>query len=292
MRYFLIVLLVLPLSLRGDEPELPRLSEVVSHLVSELAADEDVNTDILLQLPIEYQVPALRMNLFTKETDERYRRFYQEASAREVAEYYTRERIAMDQVCGYYGVDPLLVASLWFVESDLGRNRGDFPVASLFVTLTLLTDSTVLEWNLERALQQNENGESRKVLEQRLLKSSRRKRNWALRELGYLLRLYDQQQLTALQGSWAGALGISQFLPSSVYHYGVDQDGDGVIDLNQQLDALASTANYLRENGWRGSLNEKKMRKVIWRYNHSQPYVEAVYTLYTRSRQIIVQEQP
>ncbi len=55
-----------------------------------------------------------------------------------------------------------------------------------------------------------------------------------------------------IKSSWSGALGLGQFIPSSYNFYGVDYDGDGLVDMyNSQKDGIASVANYLRENGWK-----------------------------------------
>jgi len=55
-----------------------------------------------------------------------------------------------------------------------------------------------------------------------------------------------------IKSSWSGALGLGQFIPSSYNYYGVDYDGNGIVDMyNSRKDGIASVANYLRENGWK-----------------------------------------
>ncbi|MEM7046501.1 MAG: lytic murein transglycosylase [Pseudomonadota bacterium] len=117
---------------------------------------------------------------------------------------------------------PVIVA-LWGVESDFGRITGSTPVASALATLAF-------EGRRERFFTQ---------------------------ELFTLLRLIDTGQIPALgpegalQGSWAGAMGQSQFMPSTLAAYGVDADGDGRVDLWSSLpDVFASIANFLRQEGW------------------------------------------
>ncbi len=80
----------------------------------------------------------------------------------------------------------------------------------------------------------------------------------------------------AVKGSWAGAFGIPQFMPSSYVIFAVDEDNDGVIDLYDYPDAFASVANYLNRVGWKTG-NEKRMRQAIYRYNHEKAYVNAVF---------------
>ena len=76
-------------------------------------------------------------------------------------------------------------------------------------------------------------------------------------ELGYFLSLMQQQQRDpgSLLGSYAGAIGLPQFMPSSWTKYAVDYDGDGHIDLlGSPIDAIGSVANYLKAHGWQKGL--------------------------------------
>ena len=73
------------------------------------------------------------------------------------------------------------------------------------------------------------------------------------------------------EGSWAGAFGIPQFIPTSYLEFGVDGNKDGKVDLFNLEDALYSIANYLVKNGW-----QKNKSKALYAYNHSLNYVEGV----------------
>ncbi|MCX8015750.1 MAG: lytic murein transglycosylase [Patescibacteria group bacterium] len=78
-------------------------------------------------------------------------------------------------------------------------------------------------------------------------------------------------------GSYMGAFGLPQFLPSSYLQYGVDGDGDGRVDLNKVDDAVMSVARYLRAHGWkRGDFYRQK--EAILSYNHDLAYVLAIIT--------------
>jgi membrane-bound lytic murein transglycosylase B len=75
------------------------------------------------------------------------------------------------------------------------------------------------------------------------------------KELLNALRILDQGHITpeAMVGSWAGAMGQSQFMPSSFLAYAVDWDGDGRRDIwGTRADVFASIANYLARSGWKG----------------------------------------
>ena len=79
-----------------------------------------------------------------------------------------------------------------------------------------------------------------------------------------------------IKGSFAGAFGIPQFLPSNYIKFGVDGNGDGKVSLFTMEDAVLSTANYLAGFGWKAALPLPEKRKVIWNYNRSEAYVSAV----------------
>lgn len=129
-------------------------------------------------------------------------------------------RDLLARVSAQYGVDPATIVAVWGVESDYGRVFGKRPLLQSLATLSC-------------------NG---------------RRQPFFRGELLALLRLLDAGELSAdgLTGSWAGAFGHTQFMPSTYARIAVDGDGDGRRDLVASIpDALASTANYLKQAGWR-----------------------------------------
>jgi membrane-bound lytic murein transglycosylase B len=78
-------------------------------------------------------------------------------------------------------------------------------------------------------------------------------------------------------GSYMGAFGLCQFLPSSYLQYGVDGNGDGRIDLNNVADAVMSVARYLRTHGWKKG-DFYRQKEAILNYNHDLPYALAIIT--------------
>ncbi|WP_442682941.1 lytic murein transglycosylase [Stenotrophomonas sp. JC08] len=129
-------------------------------------------------------------------------------------------RALLEQVSARYGVDAATIVAVWGVESDYGRVFGKRPLLQSLATLSC-------------------NG---------------RRQAFFKSELLALLKLIDKGDLQAdgLTGSWAGAFGHTQFMPSTYARIAVDGDGDGRRDLVASIpDALASTANYLKQAGWR-----------------------------------------
>lgn len=131
---------------------------------------------------------------------------------------YDRELRAAEQ---RFGVDRYVIAAIWGVETDYGRETGSSYIPHALATLTCLGE---------------------------------RRRDFWRGELIAALRLVDRGDLTLdeLYGSWAGAFGQTQFIPSTYERLAVDFDGDGRRDLVKSVaDALGSTANYLNRSGWR-----------------------------------------
>lgn len=119
-----------------------------------------------------------------------------------------------------YGVPASIITAIWGMESNYGSNFGSFSTVDALATLAY----------------------------------DGRRRAWARGELLAALRIVQRGDIAAdtLLGSWAGAMGHTQFLPSVYLAYAVDGDGDGRRDIwGSVSDVVASTANFLAQSGWR-----------------------------------------
>ena len=130
-------------------------------------------------------------------------------------------RELFDQVAERFGVQPRFVAAFWAVESDFGRVQGGFPVIQALATLAF----------------------------------DNRRGSFFRKQLFAALEIIDEGSVTLAEfkGSWAGALGQPQFLPSVFLQSAVDFDGDGRRDIwSTTADVIASAANHLADLGWLG----------------------------------------
>jgi membrane-bound lytic murein transglycosylase B len=119
-----------------------------------------------------------------------------------------------------FGVQPRFIVALWAVESDYGKYTGGYSEIGALATLAYASG----------------------------------RKDFFRKELLDALRIIDQGNITAeaMTGSWAGAMGQCQFMPSSFRRYAVDFDGDGRRDIwGSQADVFASIANYLASLHWR-----------------------------------------
>lgn len=131
-----------------------------------------------------------------------------------------RHAALLDEIEARFGMDRHIVVAIWGLESSYGAVRGDVPTLSALATLA-------------------HEGRRGAYFEGELLAA-----------LGFLDR--GEVAPDALKGSWAGAMGHTQFMPGSLAAHGVDLRGDGRRDIwsDDPADALASTAAYLSANGW------------------------------------------
>ncbi|MBL9050800.1 MAG: lytic murein transglycosylase [Tabrizicola sp.] len=129
-----------------------------------------------------------------------------------------KHRALLERIEAEYGVEKEIVAAVWGLESAYGTYRGDLPVLGSLATLAY-------------------EGRRGAFFEAELIAA---------------LRIVDGGHVESFTGSWAGASGHTQFMPSSWEKFAVDFDGDGKRNLwgEDPADALASTANYLRHWGW------------------------------------------
>lgn len=136
---------------------------------------------------------------------------------------YQQHRQLLNQVAEVYGVQPRFIVALWGNESNFGKIMGKFPVLSALSTLAY----------------------------------DGRREAFFKKQLFAALSILEQGHIeqSAFLGSWAGAMGQSQFMPTSFLTYAVDFDKDGKKDIwSNPADVFASIANYLKQEGWNGDL--------------------------------------
>jgi membrane-bound lytic murein transglycosylase B len=149
-----------------------------------------------------------------------------------------------------YGVPAEYIAAIIGIETVYGKNVGKYPV---FDTLTTL------------AFEKNRrNNFFKKQLEEFII----------------LISQYNKTDPKTIKGSYAGAMGLGQFMPSSYKHFGVDYNQDGEINLDHPEDTIASIANYLKDHGWKS--DEKVATRVSYKGNRFRKYKTGYNITYNR----------
>lgn len=129
-------------------------------------------------------------------------------------------RADIDAAAARYGVPAEVLLAIWGMESNFGSNYGSTPTVDALATLGF----------------------------------DGRRGDWARKELLAALQILDRRDIDRahMVGSWAGAMGQTQFMPSTFLTYAVDADGDGRRDIwGSMADVMASTANFMSRSGWR-----------------------------------------
>lgn len=132
---------------------------------------------------------------------------------------YQEHRVALERIGREYGVQPRFIVALWGVESNFGRLMGSYNVVEALSTLAY----------------------------------DGRREAFFRKQVMAALQILNEGHITPenMKGSWAGAMGQPQFMPTSFLTYAVDGNNDGKIDIWQNVDdVFASAANYLKLSGW------------------------------------------
>ncbi len=105
-----------------------------------------------------------------------------------------------------------------------------------------------------------------------------KKSEWAYNELKAFLEYTDKEVTDPfeIQGSFAGAMGICQFMPSNILTLAKDGNNDGRINLFNHADAIMSIASYLKHYGWYPGIDRNGAYNVVYTYNHSSYYVNTI----------------
>ncbi len=130
-------------------------------------------------------------------------------------------RALLEKVAAQYGVQPRFLVSFWGLESNFGQHTGGYSVVAALATLA----------------------------------HEGRRHDFFRAQLLDALQILDEGHISVseMTGSWAGAMGQLQFIPSTFVNFAVDYDGDGHRDIWHSLpDIFASAANYLSQEGWKG----------------------------------------
>ncbi len=144
---------------------------------------------------------------------------------------FNEHRDLLTEIGQKYGVQPRFVVALWGIETDFGRVQGGFKVIPALVTLAY----------------------------------DGRRSEFFRKELMDALHILEEGHISAedMNGSWAGAMGQSQFMPSSFRQYAEDYNKDGHKDIwSTQSDVFASAANYLKSVGWQDDMTWGRLVKL------------------------------
>jgi len=220
-------------------------SEIPDEFVRDAFTHEDVK--IHMEIPNRFAHP------YEKKSWEEYRKiFVKESRISAGAKFYAENTDLLNRLVKEYKVDPFIVITIAGVESNYGSHHQQYSVFNSLYTQ---------------------------------VHEMPKRANWASKELAeFLIYCFnDHLDPQEIGGSYAGAFGYGQFIPSSFNRFSVDFNGDGTRQPYSWPDVLGSIANYLRRNGYQpNSVNRERngdVWKAIYAYNHADNYVMAILEL-------------
>jgi membrane-bound lytic murein transglycosylase B len=250
----------------GTRTELPLSYVDLKYQLVRQGVDKDFVLKAFADSRAEFLPQVVRRIAYLrKERPADYAHFLKPEVVARGRQYMQEHRHHLNRAGAIYGVPPGVIVAILTVETNLGNVTGKYSVFNVFASLAVMdTPEVMAEADLSLHLTSR-------------LKS---KAAWAGRELKILLNYCREHGLDPFQfyGSWAGAMGYAQFLPSSLARCGKDGDGDGKVDLFTHPDAIFSIANYLNKSGMRGD-SRNTWRRAVLAYNNSGAYADTVLQL-------------
>jgi len=161
---------------------------------------------------------------------------------------YDKHRELLARIGNEFGVQPRFIVALWGIETNFGQFTGGFPVVDALATLAY----------------------------------DGRRSDYFRGELMNALQILEEGHIAPedMKGSWAGAMGQSQFMPSSFLRFAHDHDGDGHKDIwTNQADVFASAANYLKGVGWNDDLTWGREVRLPDGFDTAQASLDIVKTI-------------
>ena len=221
---------------------------------------------------VDFDTRGVSLYFVHQESKLNYDQFLEPAPIQRAKAYMVDHGPAMAQAEQAFGVHRHVIAAILLVETRLGTFVGNRPVLNTFSSMAALADPAV------RKSVWNEVAGTTRLTKAKFNAKADQKSRWAYDELKAFLTFTQSENLDphSIVGSYAGAMGYCQFLPSNAIKLARDGNGDGRIDLFNHADAIMSVASYLNHHGWHSGITRENAYKPVYHYNHSKYYVNTV----------------
>ena len=258
-------------SAESSDPHAVFFEDVQARLFQE--GFNQIMLDRLYEKPdVRFDVETVSLFFVHSEARVDYDQFTTWKAVRKARKYIEAHEKELQYAQAEYRVNPEVITAIMLVETQLGTYLGRSHVFNALSTMAALTDRKA------RDILYRELPPKRRYSRAKFEKKAARKSKWAFAELTAFIHYTARENMetTRIKGSYAGAMGIAQFMPSNAYALAQDGNGDGRIDLFNHADAIASIAYYLQYHGWKPGISAKKQHRVMLHYNNSEVYANTV----------------
>ena len=215
---------------------------------------------------------AMSIPLTSREIPEIYEKFLTPEAILLAKKFLQENSTILNEVEMRFSVDKEVVTAILLVESRFGENIGKFRVLPTLASMAVMDSPENVEANYSVLRVADP-----EMTYDRVQGVAKKRASWAYQELKNFLLIVLRENVDPLEirGSYAGAVGMAQFVPSSYLNYAESKNGFERW-LTSKEDAVFSIGNYLKSHGWNKNLPLEKKKKILWYYNHSKPYIETV----------------
>lgn len=238
-------------------------------------------------IPVLANTPIKRTRSNTSNGRGAYAWMYESKSDSACANFVRKYSKSLTNAERVLNVSREAISALLWCETRHGRVTGNYPLLGTFASISMMSHPTYVLRSIKEAnfyLDSIGADSARRAEEiSRIRERCVSRSAWAFSELQSLLTIEKNGyfDVLATQGSWAGAFGWAQFLPTSFLKFAIDGSGDKKVNLFNPSDAIFSVANYLHRAGFAPN-NDAAVRRALRTYNRSYDYANAIANLAKR----------
>lgn len=265
--FMALALLIIPCALLSETAE-PNFNQLQDRLIKD-GFEKDYIHSLYQRPSVKLEIRGISLYSTHQEARINYDQYLSLKMIRKARRYIEEYQSELIRAESSFGVEKEIITAVMLVETRLGTYTGGRSILNTLSSMAALSENDVRAF----IWQETAKGD-RKDFDN----WADRKSQWAYQELKALLTYTQKYKIDPMElnGSYAGAVGIPQFMPSNILLYARDGNGDGRIDLFSHADSIASIANYLKQFGWKPGIDRDAKFKVLLKYNYSSYYANTI----------------